>query len=253
MKLNYRDKVVLIVLAVLLVLVGGIMLFVKPAIDECNTASDTLESKKVELADLKEKNKKDANLNAEIKKLKTDTKLVTDNFYSYKISYKALEEVRQLFDKEDVEISPSSMQITSYGSTLLTPYLYTSGLVLTDIDESMEQYEQLAKQQKSGSKKTEKAEAAATANPENAENTQMQAIGCYDITCEFTSTLDGFKTFSQNLTTNTEKSMVLKSIVIDDVGGLKKEELKEDDDEDLVGNVHGTMTLQMIVLRKISE
>ena len=44
MKLNYRDKMILIVVFVLLVIAAGFMLFVKPAIDECSQASSDLES-----------------------------------------------------------------------------------------------------------------------------------------------------------------------------------------------------------------
>ena len=52
MKLNYRDKMILIVVFVLLIVVAGFMLFVKPAIDDCSQASSDLESAKVQLSEL---------------------------------------------------------------------------------------------------------------------------------------------------------------------------------------------------------
>ena len=52
MKLNYRDKMILIVVFVLLIIVAGFMLFIKPAIDECSQASSDLESAKVQLSEL---------------------------------------------------------------------------------------------------------------------------------------------------------------------------------------------------------
>ena len=42
MKLNYRDKMILIVVFVLLIIVAGFMLFIKHAIDECSQASSDL-------------------------------------------------------------------------------------------------------------------------------------------------------------------------------------------------------------------
>ena len=54
MKLNYRDKMILIVVFVILVLVAGFILFVKPAIDDCSQASDDLEAAKVQLSELEE-------------------------------------------------------------------------------------------------------------------------------------------------------------------------------------------------------
>ena len=69
MKLNYRDKLILIVVFVLLVVVAGFMLFVKPAIDDCSQASSDLESAKVQLSDLQDQVDKDKNLAAEIQSL----------------------------------------------------------------------------------------------------------------------------------------------------------------------------------------
>lgn len=251
MKLNYRDKVILIVLAVLLVLVGGFMLFVKPAMDDCNTASDNLESKKVELADLKEQNKKDTNLKNEIKELKTKTNEVAANFYDYQIGYDANKTVFDLFSAEGVDIVPSSMKITSYSSTVLTPYLYIDKLNPTEMDVKVDEYNEM--NQKSADDKTAAKTDAAATNAAAADGTTnpLAAIGCYEVDVTFTSTMDGFKKFSQNITTTREKSMVIKSVTIDDVNGISEEDAG--DDTEKVGKIEGNMKLQMIVLKKIAE
>ena len=62
MKLNYRDKMILIVVFVLLIIVAGFMLFIKPAIDECSQASSDLESAKVQLSELEDQVDKDKKL-----------------------------------------------------------------------------------------------------------------------------------------------------------------------------------------------
>ncbi len=256
MKLNYRDKVILIVLAVLLVLVGGIMLFVKPAIDECNTASDQLEAKKVELADLKAKNKKDANLKSEIADLKAKTNEVAENFFDFQVSYNAVKTVADMFNDDSVKIEPKSLGISTYGSTVLSPYLYTTKTVYTDIDMSVEQYDELAKSKNSKVDTEKAAEDAATGDAVADATAGMQVIGCYELTVDFKSTLEGFKTFSQNITTRREKSMVIKNVVIDDVTGIKDEDNANKDEDEVnedEGKVHGTMTLQMIVLKKIAD
>ena len=256
MKLNYRDKVILIVLCVLLVLIAGFMLFVKPAIDACNTASDTLESKKVELAELKEKNKKDENLKNEIKEIKAKTTEITDNFYGYQANYKVQDTLSTLFSADGVDIDPNSITITPYGSTILTPYLYVSDIIYTDIDRSIDQYDKLAAGDTTAlDEDTTATDTTAAADPTTL---SLQAIGCYEITCEFDSTYDGLKVFAQNLTTNREKSMVIKSLTIDDVTGKKDAEQNADDedakkDDNETPTIHGSMTLQMIVLKKISN
>ncbi|MBR1423148.1 MAG: hypothetical protein IJ571_06895 [Ruminococcus sp.] len=256
MKLNYRDKVVLIVLAVLLILVGGFVLFVKPAIDDCNTASDTLETKKVELADLKEKNKKDANLKTEIKEIKAKTTEITDNFYGYQVNYKVQDTLSTLFSADGVDIEPESITLTPYGSTILSPYLYVSDMIYTDIDRSVEQYDRLAAGDSTAMNDDTTTDASSSTDSSNA--VSIQAIGCYEISCDFNSTYDGFKTFAQNLTTNREKSMVIKDVTIDDVNGKSddddedEEEAKKDKEEE-APTIHGSMTMQMIVLKKISN
>ena len=80
MKLNYRDKMILIVVFVLLIIVAGFMLFIKPAIDECRQASSDLESAKVQLSELEDQVDKDKNLAAEIQTLYTSTSQVAANF-----------------------------------------------------------------------------------------------------------------------------------------------------------------------------
>ena len=247
MKLNYRDKVILIVLAVLLVIIGGFMLFVKPAMDECNTASENLEAKKVELADLKEENKKDANLKNEIKELKTKTNEVAANFYDYQIGYDANKTVYDLFGADGVDIEATSMMISNYGSTVLSPYLYNTKLVWTDMDMSVESYNKLASGDTKAAETTDEESTDAAADA-----TTMAAIGCYDVDVTFTSTYEGFKKFAQNITTTREKSMVIKTVSIDDVNGMSEEDAGEDNKEN-VGKINGTMQLQMIVLKKIAE
>ena len=121
MKLNYRDKMILIVVFVILVLVAGFMLFVKPAIDDCSQASDDLEAAKVQLSELEDQIDKDKNLGAEIMELYKSTSQVSANFYDYQTSYRATDKLRELFDAKEVKIDNTSMSISAYGSTVLQP------------------------------------------------------------------------------------------------------------------------------------
>ena len=116
MKLNYRDKMILIVVFVLLIIVAGFMLFIKPAIDECSQASSDLESAKVQLSELEDQVDKDKNLAAEIQTLYTSTSQVAANFYDYQVAYKATDKVRELFNVDDVKIKNSNMTISSYAA-----------------------------------------------------------------------------------------------------------------------------------------
>lgn len=232
MKLNYRDKMILIVVFVLLVIAAGFMLFVKPAIDECSQASSDLESAKVQLSELEDQVDKDKNLAAEIQTLYTSTSQVAANFYDYQAAYKATDKVRELFNVDDVKIKNSNMTISSYGSTVLSPFAYESTATATDFDTKVDEYNNASKTDSSAS------DANTDANAADTNETAAQTIGYYSLDIQFKSSLSGFKNFADNLTTNNEKSMVIENVNIENVNESE---------------ISGSMTLNMYVLKKLAD
>ena len=232
MKLNYRDKMILIVVCVLLIIVAGFMLFIKPAIDECSQASSDLESAKVQLSELEDQVDKDKNLAAEIQTLYTSTSQVAANFYDYQVAYKATDKVRELFNVDDVKIKNSNMTISSYGSTVLSPFAYESTATATDFDTKVDEYNNASTTDSSA------ADANTDANAADTNETAAQTIGYYSLNIQFKSSLSGFKNFADNLTTNNEKSMVIENVSIENVNESE---------------ISGTMTLNMYVLKKLAD
>lgn len=232
MKLNYRDKMILIVVFVLLIIVAGFMLFIKPAIDECSQASSDLESAKVQLSELEDQVDKDKNLAAEIQTLYTSTSQVAANFYDYQVAYKATDKVRELFNVDDVKIKNSNMTISSYGSTVLSPFAYESTATATDFDTKVDEYNNASTTDSSA------ADANTDANAADTNETAGQTIGYYSLNIQFKSSLSGFKNFADNLTTNNEKSMVIQNVNIENVNESE---------------ISGTMTLNMYVLKKLAD
>lgn len=234
MKLNYRDKMILIVVFVLLIIVAGFMLFIKPAIDECSQASSDLESAKVQLSELEDQVDKDKNLAAEIQTLYTSTSQVAANFYDYQVAYKATDKVRELFNVDDVKIKNSNMTISSYGSTVLSPFAYESTATATDFDTKVDEYNNESTTDSSAADANADANAAA----EDPNAAAGQTIGYYSLNIQFKSSLSGFKNFADNLTTNNEKSMVIENVNIENVNESE---------------ISGTMTLNMYVLKKLAD
>lgn len=232
MKLNYRDKMILIVVFVLLIIVAGFMLFIKPAIDECSQASSDLESAKVQLSELEDQVDKDKNLAAEIQTLYTSTSQVAANFYDYQVAYKAIDKVRELFNVDDVKIKNSNMTISSYGSTVLSPFTYESTATATDFDTKVDEYNNASTTDSSA------ADANTDVNAADTNETAAQTIGYYSLNIQFKSSLSGFKNFADNLTTNNEKSMVIENVNIENVNESE---------------ISGTMTLNMYVLKKLAD
>lgn len=234
MKLNYRDKMILIVVFVLLIIVAGFMLFIKPAIDECSQASSDLESAKVQLSELEDQVDKDKNLAAEIQTLYTSTSQVAANFYDYQVAYKATDKVRELFNVDDVKIKNSNMTISSYGSTVLSPFAYESTATATDFDTKVDEYNNASTTDSSAADANADANAAA----EDPNAAAGQTIGYYSLNIQFKSSLSGFKNFADNLTTNNEKSMVIENVNIENVNESE---------------ISGTMTLNVYVLKKLAD
>ena len=232
MKSNYRDKMILIVVFVLLIIVAGFMLFIKPAIDECSQASSDLESAKVQLSELEDQVDKDKNLAAEIQTLYTSTSQVAANFYDYQVAYKATDKVRELFNVDDVKIKNSNMTISSYGSTVLSPFAYESTATATDFDTKVDEYNNASTTDSSA------ADANTDENAANTNETAAQTIGYYSLNIQFKSSLSGFKNFADNLTTNNEKSMVIENVNIENVNESE---------------ISGSMTLNMYVLKKLAD
>ena len=236
MKLNYRDKMILIVVFVLLIIVAGFMLFIKPAIDECSQASSDLESAKVQLSELEDQVDKDKNLAAEIQTLYTSTSQVAANFYDYQVAYNATDKVRELFNVDDVKIKNSNMTISSYGSTVLSPFAYESTATATDFDTKVDEYNNASKTDSSAADAN--TDANTDANAADTNETAAQTIGYYSLNIQFKSSLSGFKNFADNLTTNNEKSMVIENVNIENVNESE---------------ISGSMTLNMYVLKKLAD
>lgn len=236
MKLNYRDKMILIVVFVLLVIAAGFMLFVKPAIDECSQASSDLESAKVQLSELEDQVDKDKNLAAEIQTLYTSTSQVAANFYDYQAAYKATDKVRELFNVDDVKIKNSNMTISSYGSTVLSPFAYESTATATDFDTKVDEYNNASTTDSSAADAN--TDANTDENAADTNETTAQTIGYYSLNIQFKSSLSGFKNFADNLTTNNEKSMVIENVSIENVNESE---------------ISGSMTLNMYVLKKLAD
>lgn len=238
MKLNYRDKMILIVVFVLLIIVAGFMLFIKPAIDECSQASSDLESAKVQLSELEDQVDKDKNLAAEIQTLYTSTSQVAANFYDYQVAYKATDKVRELFNVDDVKIKNSNMTISSYGSTVLSPFAYESTATATDFDTKFDTKVDEYNNASTTDSSAADANADANAAAEDPNAAAGQTIGYYSLNIQFKSSLSGFKNFADNLTTNNEKSMVIENVSIENVNESE---------------ISGSMTLNMYVLKKLAD
>ena len=241
MKLNYRDKVVLTVVIVVLVWVLGILFFIKPAISDLNTANKNLKSKKVELQTLQDKIEEDKDLPKRISDAYAKVTADSKSFYNYQEAQEATQQVDDLLDKAGLE--NTDMDISDYQSKLLTPYTYAPTQIKTALDEKHDSY--------TGSSTTDSSSSQASTTNSNDKNQQTLVtnkkengtgdltIGYYEITFDFKGSVANVKNFCDKLVEKgKERSMIVSELEIKDV--------RENE-------VEASMTLQMMVINKLSD
>lgn len=246
MKLNYRDRILLTAVIVILVWVAGIMLFIKPAIEDMGDAQTALDEAKVTLSDLEEQIDADKDLDARIDEAYTAANDIAKKFYDYQEAQVATQTVDTLLDTDGVALTNTNMSISAYTSISLQPYMYSLQAIKTDVDDLVSKYE-------AEGSTTNETEESVNATDET-QNSAPQTIGCYTISFEFKGTIDGVKNFCENLKSNDQKTLILQSIDIsyyeeseDENAGKVKVKAGESD------FVEGTMSLNMIVLRKLTD
>lgn len=218
MKLNYRDKVLLISVLVILVWVAGVMLFIKPAFEDLNDANATYDSKVMELEDKKDQIKADEDLPERVTKAYDEVTTLAGNFYKKLTTDEVSETIDNLLDADN--ITNDSLSISSYSSVVLSTIVPQSTEVNTEIDNIV-----------SGNPAEGEAAAAAT------EDTSV-TVPSYTVSFGFTCKFSDLKSFLDKLTTNNEKSLVVSNCTITDVNESE---------------VQGTMSMVLMMMPQIQN
>ena len=253
MKLNYRDKVILIAAIVILTWVAGIFLFIKPAIEGVNQAQDTLDKKKTELVDLKKKIKEQEDLPERIDKAYKEATEYSDNFYDFQSAQQATHTI----DKKlaDADLDNTNMTISAYTPTVLYPYVYQDPLQKTAADNQYEDYKNGNTKATDAAKNQQQNQSVVTYDDSDPSvlvtnkqknGTGIVEIGVYNVDFTFTGKMDNIKKFCQDLVN--DKSLIVTSLVVPDVENSEGKETKDGDK-----GAESTVTLQMVVLKKLQD
>ncbi|MGN0594306.1 MAG: hypothetical protein ACI4I6_04055 [Hominimerdicola sp.] len=260
MKLNYRDKVILLVLLLVAVWVVGIMFFIKPGIDDINDAKNERESLKATLKERQDKIESQKNLKNEIKESYKNAGKYTECFYDYMLSQDASQLVDDLLDED--EITNLNMEVSEYSSRALVPYAFVTRRITTSNDQQVLDYknaesnvaaEQAASSSADSTASTSSAANTAAANTNGTTGTNGttvdQTVACYTMSLDYQGDYDDLKEFCQKLTVNTEKSLVIT--------GLEMTYANADYDENNENakkkpyEIEGTITFDMMMIRKL--
>lgn len=244
MKLNYRDKVLLLTLIVIAVWVAGIMLFIKPAIDDVKAANTERDEMKAKLKDLQATIEADKNLANDIKVSYANAVKYSKPFYDYMLPQNASQKIDQFLD--DNKLINSTMKVSEYTSYGLNAYQYASKTLLTDTDKKIEKYNNVSSIK--GDLSTLEAEEAAAANA-IPETIIPPTLANYEMEVDFHGSYDEFKKFCQKLTVNTEHSLVISEMELKQLKA--KTDSNEQTSKDAKYELEGTVKFNMMMMRKL--
>lgn len=115
MKLSYRDKVIFICAIVVIILVAGFFLFIKPKYEETNSAKGVLESKKAEQAEIEAKINTLPDLIAQLKSLAESVKETQSYFLMEQDPYLNEQFVYDILKSSGVNVTSMNTDYTVAG------------------------------------------------------------------------------------------------------------------------------------------
>ncbi|SFC45721.1 hypothetical protein [Ruminococcus albus] len=259
MKLNYRDRIVLTAVIVILVWVAGVMLFIKPAIERLQDSQAALDDAKATLSDLKERNKADENLPERIKAAYAEVSEMTKTFYSIQETQLVSQEVDDLLDENEIE--NSALTTTDYTISTLKPYEFQSSRAVTDMDTEVQNY--IDESGNDSEKVIDADNADAEAGAKGKAVAAPASIGVYEVSIPYKGKLDDVEKFCDKLQkTAKQKTMVVKNIdykfaaETDKDGKPISEENKETGKKKIKmsdTDVEGTMVLTLMVVKTLPD
>jgi hypothetical protein len=202
------------------------MLFIKPAISDVSTASKELDAKEMELSQLQAQIKEDENLPQEVDDAYKEATEIAGVFYSKRQQDAAMTEVQEWLDgkgDESLKIDNLNLYITEMFSNSLSRYVYKESSAKTALDDIVDGVS-------SDDSTTTTAESTAT------------QVNDYSMSFDFTCTKSNLLTFIQNIQTNSQKSLVISELTINDV-------LENEDDTE----ISGSMSLDFMMLRELED
>lgn len=255
MKLNYRDRIVLTIVIVIVVWALGIMFFIKPAVEGVQDSQAALDDAKAKRATLQARVDEDADLPQRIEQAYKEVTKMTESFYDIQETQIATQKVDDLLLGD--ELKNLDMQISDYSIMTLKPYEYISKRPETDIDKTVVNYKNNeAMDVSDGKKVVTPTNGESNVDAKGEVHAAAAMIGYYGIKFEFKGKLDDFESFCEKMKTqNEEKTMFISAM-----------EFKFDEEEDSANNdgdkkekklsetdISGEMTLQMMVVEKLPD
>ena len=200
MKLTYRDKILLIVIALIVIWAAGIALVVKPKIDDVSAAQTELETVQANYEKAQQDLVAAEGVKTQCNELLKQAQEYAGNFYSVPKSFEAEEILLTLLQNDSNPIDIKNMSITGPSAAALTPYTVQSTEVTIPIIDAADI-------------------GGTNQQVQNNVNAAVssQTVGCYTYTVSYTANRDDLLSFIDKIpSSNNKASLVVTSLSIDD-------------------------------------
>jgi hypothetical protein len=201
--MNAREKLVLVVVLVIVIWIGGIVVFIKPSIDNVKAAQNTLEQKNIELEEKRALIEADRDLKDRIRKAYEKAVESGKVFYPRMVQHDAATVMQNEFnidhdEGKKQELANDSLSVSQISAGALSKYIYTPTIVNTTLDNIIAQID--------------------TGSSEYATVPSTTSLTSYTFSTHFVATKEDTITFMENLLNNNQKSMVINTFSVGDVG-----------------------------------
>lgn len=125
MKLSKQERIAAIALVVLVILVAGVFLFIKPNIETINATKSTLEFKEREYNNAVDRVATKDSLRTQIISAYDDGKNLADMFFPELASYELDNEFRAFLDTTTAKVYIEDLEVSAPATASLSSYMYT--------------------------------------------------------------------------------------------------------------------------------
>lgn len=203
-KLSYRDRILILVVFVGLILVAGFMLMIKPKWEEIQTTEDSYSEALAEWEELEEKISQVDEIEERVKTKYNESVQIGSLFLDLKRAYKLEDFIKDYIDKNGIYIDTNA-EFTDPSVVTLTPYSLSYETLEYDIADS-------ADLNKTKDESSENSTSSSSSDEE--EEVVDQELPCGTITIDYYATRAGLLQFMQDIK-DSGKSIEIKSLTID--------------------------------------
>lgn len=197
-KLSYRDRIIILVVLVIAVIIVGVMLFIKPKMEDISAAESDLSSAQAQWDELEGKIQQVDTIKERVQKKYDESVEIGNLFVDIKRAYTLERFIQEYIDKNGIYINTNA-SFSDPSVVALTPYT----LEEESLDYQIGQSANLNSSDESEN------------SSENSQNeTEDQNLPCGTITIDYNATRAGLMQFMQDIK-DSGKSIEIKSLTID--------------------------------------